>query len=309
MDTGDVPRIQSLFGDRLPQSDLIRTMKHFLACLTLCASLSASAQGDNCTVLGIQDLTQMVLDFQAANDSLQSQINSLQNQFNNLTFSVDGLPPCNDLDHDDVCDFADACPPVIVSFTFMWFGNELVGEYLVVGGTYPEASLSNLAAPEACLRDISLVGADLSGADLTGANLYGADLTGADLTGANLSGAEFGHANLTDANLTGANLTGARFGHAYVDDANLTGANLSGAELGHGYFFGADLTGANLSGAKLGHGYYSNAILLDANLSNADFNQASLPCVQGCPSALPAGYTCEPNPDCSEPDRYRIVPN
>ncbi len=64
MDTGDVPRLQSLFGGGLPQSDLVRTMKRFLACLALCASLSASAQGDNCTVLGIQDLTQMVFELQ-----------------------------------------------------------------------------------------------------------------------------------------------------------------------------------------------------------------------------------------------------
>ena len=47
-------------------------MKRFLACLALCASLSASAQGDNCTVLGIQDLTQMVFELKAEIDSLKS---------------------------------------------------------------------------------------------------------------------------------------------------------------------------------------------------------------------------------------------
>ena len=39
-------------------------MKRLLACLVLCASLSASAQDDNCTVLGIQELTQLVLEMQ-----------------------------------------------------------------------------------------------------------------------------------------------------------------------------------------------------------------------------------------------------
>ena len=54
-------------------------MKHFLACLTLCASLSASAQGDNCTVLGIQDLTQMVFELQAQLNAQDATIDSLQN--------------------------------------------------------------------------------------------------------------------------------------------------------------------------------------------------------------------------------------
>ena len=54
-----------------PQRELIGTMKRFLACLALCASLSASAQDDNCTVLGIQELTQMVIDLQAELDSVK----------------------------------------------------------------------------------------------------------------------------------------------------------------------------------------------------------------------------------------------
>ncbi|MCH1575826.1 MAG: pentapeptide repeat-containing protein, partial [Flavobacteriales bacterium] len=54
-------------------------MKHFLACLALCASLSASAQGDNCTVLGIQDLTQMVFQLQTQLNAQDATIDSLQN--------------------------------------------------------------------------------------------------------------------------------------------------------------------------------------------------------------------------------------
>ena len=54
-----------------PSGGLVRTMKRLLACLALCASLSASAQDTICTVLGIQDLTQMVFELQAEIDSLK----------------------------------------------------------------------------------------------------------------------------------------------------------------------------------------------------------------------------------------------
>lgn len=48
-------------------------MKRFLACLVLCAWLSASAQDDNCTILGIQDLSGIAYSLQNQIDSLQSQ--------------------------------------------------------------------------------------------------------------------------------------------------------------------------------------------------------------------------------------------
>ena len=54
-------------------------MKRLLACLALCASLSASAQDDNCTVLGIQDLTQMVFELQTQLNAQDATIDSLQN--------------------------------------------------------------------------------------------------------------------------------------------------------------------------------------------------------------------------------------
>ena len=91
MDTGDVPRLQSLFGGGLPQSDLVRTMKHFLACLALCASLSASAQGDNCTVLGIQDLTEMVLELSNQVGELEDSIASHAVLINNQATIIDAL--------------------------------------------------------------------------------------------------------------------------------------------------------------------------------------------------------------------------
>ena len=176
-------------------------MKNLLACLAICASLSASAQvvypynpdanGDSAITSGdlldflpvfatmftpegitidgvpldewLSDLEAVVNsnaasieslfamqsqinELETANDNLQSQINSLQEQLNNLTFSVDGLPPCIDLDNDDICDFADACPPVVVSFSFHDSGNnfEMFSELLVAGGSYYSAQLQNI---------------------------------------------------------------------------------------------------------------------------------------------------------------------
>jgi hypothetical protein len=45
-------------------------MKRFLACLALCASLSASAQDDNCTVLGVQDLSSLYSELSASIDTI-----------------------------------------------------------------------------------------------------------------------------------------------------------------------------------------------------------------------------------------------
>lgn len=84
---------------------------------------------------------------------------------------------------------------------------------------------------------------------------HGAELAGADLSNACLRGIDFASANLPYADLTGANL------------------------------FGADLSYANLSGAIM-----TCLELID------------------CPSSLPTGYICEPDPNCLESWLYRIVP-
>ena len=52
-----------------PQRELVRTMKRLLACLALCASLSASAQDDNCTILGVQELSQLYATISETADS------------------------------------------------------------------------------------------------------------------------------------------------------------------------------------------------------------------------------------------------
>ena len=163
-------------------------MKNLLACLALCASLSASAQGDNCTVLGIQDLTQMVFDLQAQLNAQDATMDSLQN------------------------------------------------------ASMTRDSVRAIARGEAAF--------------------WGS----------------VGHADLEGVNLEN-NSNDGLISLAYLVGANFAGANLSGAVL----------SGVNLSGAYL--------------------SGAAMTCLRyGCPSSLPTGYTCEPDPDCSEPDRYRIVP-
>ena len=178
MDTGDVPRLQSLFGGGLPQSDLVRTMKRLLTCLAFCASLSlsASAQGDNCTVLGIQDLTQMVFELKAEIDSLKSA----------------------GMTRDSVVDIA---------VGVAWRG-ELAGANLL-GANLSDADLAGADLSGADLTSANLGSANLAGADLSSANLGSANLAGADLLSANLAGADLYRANLGSANLAGADLSGA----------------------------------------------------------------------------------------------------
>ena len=114
-------------------------MKHFLACLTLCASLSASAQGDNCTVLGIQDLTQMVFDLQAQLNAQDATIDSLQN----AAMTRDGV--------------------IAIA----------IHKQLSID----EVTIGDLGTINLGFADLS--GAYLSRADLSNADLFGADLSGA----------------------------------------------------------------------------------------------------------------------------------
>jgi uncharacterized protein YjbI with pentapeptide repeats len=156
-------------------------MKRFLACLALCASLSASAQGDNCTVLGIQDLTQMVLQLQAEIDSLKATGMTRD--------SVIAIAIHKELSVDEVT------------------GGDL-STINLIGADLISANLSGANLSGAKLEFADLSDADLTGANLSGASLSYADLSDADLTGANLTGAD-----LTDANLTGATMTCLRFGY------------------------------------------------------------------------------------------------
>ena len=179
-----------------PQRELVRTMKRFLACLALCASLSASAQDDNCTVLGIQDLTQMVFEFQGQLNAQDATIDSLQNAA---------------MTRDSVRAIAR-------------------GE-AATGGSFGSADLSGANLFSANLSNVYLYDADLSGAIFSYANLSGAIFSYADLTGADLSHANLSSAYLSSANLSGADLSGATLVHASLSGADLSSANLSFAAL------------------------------------------------------------------------------
>jgi hypothetical protein len=85
------------------------------------------------------------------------------------------------------------------------------------------------------------------------------------------------------------------------------GANLEGANLDNAFIYQANLTGADLSGANLSSAYMIYANLTGADLSGADLSGAAMTCLQGCPSLLPSGYTCEPDPGCWDPTLKRIV--
>ena len=66
-------------------------MKRFLACLALCASLSASAQDDNCTVLGVQELSSLYADLST---SINAIVTSLQSAVDSPPKSVVGYQVC-----------------------------------------------------------------------------------------------------------------------------------------------------------------------------------------------------------------------
>ena len=51
-------------------------MKRLIACLALCASLSASAQDDNCTVLGVQELSSLYAELSASIDTIVAALES-----------------------------------------------------------------------------------------------------------------------------------------------------------------------------------------------------------------------------------------
>ena len=128
---------------------------------------------------------------------------------------------------------------------------------------------------------------------------YRGELEGVHFHSANLS-----HANLRNSNLSGADLSNSNLYQTQLENSNLTSANLSGADLDLTYLSSANLSNANLAGADLTRAYLQNANLTGANLLGA-----WMTCLQGgCPTSLPSGYICEPDPDCYWSPAYRIVP-
>ena len=172
-----------------PQSELVGTMKRLLACLALCASLSASAQDDNCTVLGIQDLTQMIFSLKAQIDSLEA--NALNRSSvraiarSEAVAQREGLPLAP-------IDFADG------DFYESSLNNlELAADFSntqLTSVNFTESNLSNSNFSNATLEVCFFTFCNLENVDFSGANLGGSVFQFANLTGANLSTAVFGGA-------------------------------------------------------------------------------------------------------------------
>ena len=255
------------------QRELVRTMKRFFACLALCASFSASAQ-DGCELFNFQELATENQELAIENQQLSNFIAASNTTLYALISIIDGL---------------------ILNGTNLSGIANLSPDFSVVDLSGVNLSGANLIS--ANLSYANLNGANLEDAVLNSANLYGAHLISANLNDASLKWAWLSGADLSDADLIGANLEEADL---YGSDTDLTGANLHDAEL-----WGADLTDANLTGANL-----HDAILYQANLYGANLTGTIMTCLRhGCPLFLPSGYSCEPDPDCSEPNRYRIVEN
>ena len=78
-----------------PQSELVGTMKRLLACLALCASLSASAQDDNCTVLGVQELSSLYSELSASIDTIVAALQITATQLQSTAGETDTLITIN----------------------------------------------------------------------------------------------------------------------------------------------------------------------------------------------------------------------
>ena len=171
-----------------PQRELVGTMKRLLACLVLCASLSASAQDDNCTVLGIQELTELVI--------------SLQSQLQAQSIMIDSLSSVA-MTRDSVQN--------------IWRGYTAIASQLSLN----KADLAFLVRPHLYLSDATLLEANFRGAYLRNAdfgaanmnlgNFSYADLQAVDMTYGSFQNCNFDHSWMKWAQLQGANISGASF--------------------------------------------------------------------------------------------------
>lgn len=133
-------------------------------------------------------------------------------------------------------------------------------------------------------------------------NLRQTQLSGVSMVDFDLSQVDFSHANLQGAQLMNSSLDNAIF-----DSANLQGVNLTNADMDATILLNADLTGAVMTNAYLAYSIMEGADLSGTDLSSCILVYANMTCLRGCPSALPSNYICQSDPDCSEPDRYRIL--
>ena len=235
-----------------------------LAWAAFFCAFNASAQENDCTILGVQELTSLYDELSQSIETITESLGLLAEQ------PVAEQPVIFDY---HLCQGVPSAVRqcVIVRLAQGWNLHPSSGGFDYGGRIFQVMVKYSDGSNPFNLSNQNLSGQNLSGANLSGANLYGAILTGANLTDANLYGAILTGANLHGANLHGVNLSG-----AVLTNANLNGANLTNADLSY-----ADLTGADLTGA---------------DLTDADLTGASMLCGVNCGGvlALPVGYSCVP---------------
>ena len=290
-------------------------MKNLLACLALCASLSASAQvvypynpdanGDSAitsgdlldflpvfatsftpqgiTIDGVP-LDEWLANLEGAVNSNAVSIESLfamQAQINSLEAANSDLQnQINSLqNHLDNLSFSvDSLPSCV--------DNDLDGICDYADACPPIAVQFEYQASTGFFTDTiwsdylapneSYYQAQLYGANLNGACLIEIRLIGADLSDADLIGTNLFDADLRGANLSGADLSGANLSNADLSNADLAGATLIGADLESTDLESTDLSGAYFTGAYLSWANLSNANLVGANLEQANLSWAYL---------------------------------
>lgn len=225
-----------------PPPDLVKSMKRFLACLALCASLSASAQNDNCTVLGIQDLTQMVIELQSQLDSVLA----LSAEQGVMTRdSVVGIAWRKDLRNANL---------IGSNLSFENLEGARLTHADLSEGDLESIVLRYTEADSAVFDNTRLVNAEAAYGSFRGASFVGAsvndmqcqhcDLTGADFTNAVFSAFEGQNANFTNANFYGAQMSAALLNNAVLTGATIEclrgGAYASPWQLPNGYVYEPD---------------------------------------------------------------------
>ena len=257
------------------------------------ANLEGVVNSNAASIESLFAMQAQINSLEAANSDLQNQINSLQDQLGNLSFDVDGLPPCIDLDDDGICDFADACAPPVAEFQVY---NEENGE-LTTGEVLLSGSYSNFF----------MVGQDCSASCLQNLTLSNGYIHSSNLQGIRLVEVIFEQMSIYDCNLSQNDCQGFYLYYSSIEDVSFSNANMNGATLRSDFmncdFTNADLTNTDWEDSSTYQCNFEGADLTGANLSNGQFVNLIT-----CPSHLPTGYVCTPmtQPDLGE--YFEIVP-
>ena len=207
-------------------------------------------------------------------------------------------PVCEDIDEDGICDFADACMGMEVSFQF---GSRevLLSALFAEAGEYPSANLTDMDLSGVCAPQVQLYDASLSGSNFSGANLRGAALVDATANEINLNHCDLSSASCIslhamDASAISTNFSNADLYQAQFSNANCANSNFQGANLRSTNFTAANMSFCDFTDQDFTLTYLEGAHMESAILTGAVMNCLSV----GCPSSLPDGYYCEPDPDC-----------